>query len=534
MPTIVPFQPLTGEITVGQSLTITAPPVGNAYVSLLRNGGVIQSAQLRNGQSATYGPYNLDVSFKVIADQGTAKATAQDAFTTVITPPAPRGMSVAALGDSIVSKGGGFDRNGTTQAQCYAAYQRLQTSLSWLAYGAMRSGGNWFVHEFNVGGGGFTTAQILSTCLPTLLGQPYALPDMCVVEGGVNDLSSGIPVSTIVANLQAIWAGLQAAGIQPIAVTTTPRSDSTYAAAGEQLAHAIIRAAKSAGIPCADFYSTMVGTNGNCIANYIIDSVHPTSLGCSVMGYVLNQTIQGWFGTGKSIIPVFYDAAAITTQNRHPQFDTLGAGSLNTAGSYPTGWTAPTLTTTVWSTGSEPGTGRTQRVVTPQIASLAAPAYAGNSWSLQGDGTHFYTTGNQGLLPTWAIGDRLALSFQVKMITTPNPTNVLDFQLAIWDSTNNQYLFGLVGPYLSGLGQVDSAAAKAPPAYIGNETGYSAGAFYAEYTTSSNNAANLAGNGVVFSFGMQSYAGFGTATNVGDSITLANFQVVNLTKAGIL
>lgn len=115
MATVVPFQPLTGEITVGQSLTVTAPPVGNAYVSLVRGGAVIQSTLLSTGQAATYGPYNIDVSFKIIADQGRAQATHQEAFTSVITPPAPFPRNrVALCGDSLLLLGFNYTQLPTT------------------------------------------------------------------------------------------------------------------------------------------------------------------------------------------------------------------------------------------------------------------------------------------------------------------------------------------------------------------------------------------------------------------------------------
>lgn len=92
----------------------------------------------------------------------------------------------------------------------------------------------------NAGVNGETTAQMLarlqangpnpgvgvggsgnaSTAVSTSPSPLYGSPKYCYVHGGVNDIYGlGLSASAITANLQAIYTGLRAAGVQPIALT---------------------------------------------------------------------------------------------------------------------------------------------------------------------------------------------------------------------------------------------------------------------------------------------------------------------------
>jgi len=194
-------------------------------------------------------------------------------------------------------------------------------------------------HEFTLGYSGGTTSTTLANTLPILLTQPFGKPDLCHVLLGTNDTTNGVPIPTIISNLNQIYSALAAAGIQPIAATIPPGG---AAQAIELLNYAILRNARAQGIPCVDYYSALVNyATGNYIAAYTNDNIHPNSTGASIMGYVLNLALQGFFGSGNVATPTLVDLSGAATQNRHPAFDALAAGSINTGGSYPTGWPAP-------------------------------------------------------------------------------------------------------------------------------------------------------------------------------------------------
>jgi hypothetical protein len=76
MTTLIQNQPHTNLLARDHSLTVTAPPAGVAFVALSRGGSVVQNTQLSNGQSLTFGPYNLDVQVKVTSNA--VGATVQD------------------------------------------------------------------------------------------------------------------------------------------------------------------------------------------------------------------------------------------------------------------------------------------------------------------------------------------------------------------------------------------------------------------------------------------------------------------------
>lgn len=257
------------------------------------------------------------------------------------------------------------------------------------------------------------------------------------------------------------------------------------------------------------------------------DGVHPSAVGAAVMGYVCNQTMAGFYGTGGH--PLFtanYDDSTIATQNRDPNFLTI-TGTVNSASSYSAfGLISATASmfTVYNSAGTEPGTGLTMRAALPNGAAGLTPNYQGQSMALVGDGAHNASWAYFGV-PAISAGDKLAISFRVKVVPqnpnwTPAATTPMTFFVGILDSTNGSQLAGLTG--MASVGGDTSCA------QVGSETGYPAGDFYCEYTVSQ----------AVVTDVPEIYVGLANFTNnisnSGDVLVVANLQVVNLTKAGIL
>ena len=438
-------------------------------------------------------------------------------------------MSVACIGDSLTVRNNfNLDLGAQTAAQMYASTLRSVSTVAWLTHGAMRSGGAWFQFEFCVGQSGATSTTILANCLPALLGVgtlggAYVLPNKCIVLAGTNDPGAAISQATTIANLNSMYQALYAAGIDPIAMTCPPLNSN--AALIEQLNYAIIRNARQVGVPCIDIYSALVDTtNANWIAGYTADGTHPNPLGSAVWGYVVNQAITALYGSGKGFIPALYDNSAITYYNRNPSLNiALGAGSINTAGSYPGQWNCPHPTeSTVWNpSGVEPGTGLTMRTLFPAIANTT-PNYLGYSWSLKGDGTNgVLCSGTADNQPS--VGQRIALYVRFKWLpNASSPTHTGDFFLGTYDSSNGGKYFGFQANNSTANGNVQ----------IGGETAYPAADFYYEKVV---NAAMLASSAYHSRLNWLTVGdGVETGSNTGDSLTIANMQVINLTAAGLV
>lgn len=437
--------------------------------------------------------------------------------------------SVGAIGDSITQKNQLlFECNGKTAAQLYAITDRTWQAGCWLLYGAMRSSNAWFAWDFNPGFSGGTTAQVLASVLPVFLGYPNGLPDACIVLAGTNDVGQSVPLATTLANLKAIYTQLQVAGVQPIAMTIPPRG--TFPQNTLQLNLGILRLAGELQIPLIDIYSSSVNpANGFWVsANLTYDNTHPTPLACAIWGYAVNEAIREWFQPAPNKVMTAVYAAALggTLQNPDPMFQSF-AGTINTSSSYPnsTDWGAPGTAAICKmnnAAGTEPGSGLTMRQGTPAVAgSSLTPNYLGNSFTLAGNGAAAYTSNNHGTFLTYAVGDRIALAFNVKAILQQGQTNAGTWTFILQDSV----LGGLGGVF---YGNSVGSIVVNGQAQVGSESAYPAGEFYTEITIP-------AGAGGVGSVNVHFGTTAGGATsNVGDSVTFANPVALNLTQLGIV
>jgi len=443
---------------------------------------------------------------------------------------AGRAYTVSMMGDSLTVRNqpnadlynGGSQPSSTQINALYALKQKMFHTTSPLQHGAMRSGGNWAPFEVVFGCSGATSSQILAWLPSIIAGYPYGLPNAMIVLAGTNDAGVSASVSTLINNLTLIYQFLINIGVQPIAATPPPRSDA-QASFVTQYAIAIKRLAYKLKIPCVDFYSALAsGANGQyASANYTTDNIHWTPLAAGLCGYVLNSVIQSSLNLSPIIVPKYYDNAAFTAYSRDPNFQTI-TGTINTASSYPTtlGWTAPSptsMSTVFDSTGTEIGSNHTMFAATPStiLGGNNTPNYIGNAWQLKGNGvnTELFLTGTP---VAYTVGNRLAISFRMKWIPDMAAVSKGQFAVGLWDATNG-YAAGISEGYITDYGN------QTVP--IGNETGYVAGDFYQEFTVLSTFATmrpllalNKRGGG---------------ATNSGDSITISNFQIIDLTAAGI-
>jgi archaellum component FlaF (FlaF/FlaG flagellin family) len=98
MTAISPQLPHTDTLRSGFSLTVNAPASGTATAVLTRGGAVIQSQALSSGLAFTFGPYNLDVQFRVTTTAPTT-ITTQESFLQV----ASSGYAVADATKQLVN-----------------------------------------------------------------------------------------------------------------------------------------------------------------------------------------------------------------------------------------------------------------------------------------------------------------------------------------------------------------------------------------------------------------------------------------------
>ncbi|HEX8942422.1 MAG TPA: GDSL-type esterase/lipase family protein, partial [Gemmatimonadaceae bacterium] len=178
--------------------------------------------------------------------------------------PPGAGNRVVFLGDSIEIRGG-------TDTQW--------EQNAWVSHFLIRS--NAQVHMLhNAGVAGNTSAQMLARFSTDVAAYK---PDKVFVKAGTNDVGNAVPFATSIANIQAIVQAIRDIPAVPILCTIPPRSDG-YHQAIETLNAGIRLYARTQGITLVDFHAVLVDpANGNYLAAYNGDNVHPTAIGARVM-----------------------------------------------------------------------------------------------------------------------------------------------------------------------------------------------------------------------------------------------------------
>ena len=228
-----------------------------------------------------------------------------------ISAPQGHGKTVALLGDSITANN---NQSLTTNSQL--GYWTNASILLGKRFSSSPA--------LNFGVAGESTAQILARVGSVI----SALPDICVVLAGTNDVSGGVTADAAFANLAEIWKKLTAAGISVVAGTVFPRSDAamtaTYSKVLQRLNNLIrLNAPKYVDVHLWDGHqdlADMTSTVSGCIATYFSDNLHP------------NRTGAYW--AGKSLAAVFNKAFPT---DGVPAYRCMSGGDLFDATYAPTG-----------------------------------------------------------------------------------------------------------------------------------------------------------------------------------------------------
>lgn len=453
---------------------------------------------------------------------------------------AKRPKTITMLGDSMVAQSGSgndiyYTGGGNTSSPNYSAanlatFLAVETNSlfphsSWLLQACMRTGTSVNPYQFNYGQSGATSTTVAASngVIQYLLNTPastYGLPDMCVVLCGTNDLPpNAFSLTTVLSNLSSIYTQLISIGVMPIAATLPPSIGAGAPSAVRKINEGIMRLAQSYKIPVADFYSALMNASTGQWGQsaWTFDNVHPSARGRAIMGAVLGNVLNSMFSGAVNRVSS-YDDSTDTTVTRYPNFVGI-TGTINTAGSYPTPFTAPGITTTVFDgTGATEQGGTFSMYTSATLPDSLTPNRIGNSWQLQGTGTAT-TYGSSGSSIAVAAGDRIALSFRVKLVADLSATNGWSGSVRLLNGSTGKSIMGFQG---------EAAFGRTGTVGIGNETGYIAGDFYQEII-----APTLTGGATSLALRVDMNNTTSNGTNLNDYLVLANFQARNLTKLGI-
>lgn len=268
---------------------------------------------------------------------------------------------IMAMGDSITAND--YTAPTSTTAQILRPRQYLLWAAM-LSNGGLRYGGV-------AGTGGFTSAQVISTHLPTILA---AKPQFCVVHAGTNDPGT-LTLAQTIANLQSMYDQLLNAGIVPIATTMLPKQTLINASARtlQLMSQWIMQYARKRGFPCVDWNRLFVDTaNGGWsgysggTGPYNGDDTHPNGAGAKIMGQAIVDALAGQLGTASFIPTANYTPGTLSPNSAT---NALWLTDTNADGT-PDGAT------------SSAGTG-----VTYTLSAMSAGEGLGNWWNLNKNGT---------------------------------------------------------------------------------------------------------------------------------------------------
>lgn len=194
-----------------------------------------------------------------------------------------RPNTIMAMGDSVTANG----YTAGTVAQFVGGD-------NYLAWASLLSRGRLILPSGPIAAtGGYTSAQILATHLPTVLA---ARPGFCVVIAGGNDANSAQgDITTTVNNLTAIYDSLRAAQIMPVCCTYVPGQN--LSSWGRQRLNEFVRRyAAVNGCPFVDVFSILGDPAGSGTylndGTYNADSVHPNAYGAKVIGQRIAEALD--------------------------------------------------------------------------------------------------------------------------------------------------------------------------------------------------------------------------------------------------
>jgi lysophospholipase L1-like esterase len=397
----------------------------------------------------------------------------------------------------------------------------------------MRSRGAWKMHYFTTAIGGANSQFIYENALPTLflIDPTVPDPDMCVVFTAGNDApvtgsANLVPATTY---NRMIAETLLGRGITPIFVADPPRinagNQTEMCRYFEKWAMVSQDLAKEYGCPWVNAYgATVNASNGQPLTGVTIaDGTHLTAFGAELIGWALNEAIREHIGPSNLATRVFpfWSDTTLTYRSENPAFmDALAAGTINTAGSRPGGWSAPGVVTqgTVFDVANTP-TPKPQIQTSPMIGTRTEPAYQGYAFQLAGDGTNAPVTTKAAVAAAQGVaavaGDKMAVSFRIKWV--PDPA-------VVTQTGDIDVIARSAGQQAAGLVITQTVNQNDDTYQIGGTTDYPAGDFYQEF---------IARGAGPYYESLWMTRRTGGASNANDRLTIANMSIINLTSAGL-
>jgi lysophospholipase L1-like esterase len=306
----------------------------------------------------------------------------------VRTPSILSNRNVVLFGDSISAQGNDITPTGWTiydwrgyftQANAY-----LNSSLTLVA---------------NCGVNGDTTAGMLTRLGAGGANDPLIYThDICIVEGGTNDVANATAASTVISNLKSIVTTLKNAGKFVVLATIPPRSDlgalSTSAGANkfsiQKTVNSWIRQyCNSSGGPILfDIYRALTDpSTGLYITTATIDGVHPNFQGAAFMGSTLATALSPITAQANTVTADAYQSY-VTNPNA------LGSNASGTNGTYfgtgitgvgPNAWAALAINGgAAVSSIVSPTSGALDHSTAARLAITATTAWQGAQWQIGG------------------------------------------------------------------------------------------------------------------------------------------------------
>lgn len=214
--------------------------------------------------------------------------------------------TVASMGDSIPTFGGtALVTPWTTEVDSFYHYMPLLAALSSAQVSILRTAAG--LPYFATGG--YTSAQVQSTHLPTVIA---AKPDACVIVCGTNDYGAAVTSANSAATILAIVDSLLAAGITPILGEIIAVPSGQAAKAAWLLATNVLLAAGMATRKKALYvnWNIYLDSNGDGTADtdtWYDDTVHPNHNGYSRMGKRLYEVCQPWITPSDYFAGIVWD-----------------------------------------------------------------------------------------------------------------------------------------------------------------------------------------------------------------------------------
>lgn len=212
-----------------------------------------------NAFNIWYSEFSGAGTFSATATGGTADSIAAANSTTTVAMATVTTATPSASNSLTLNNTSG----GTNYVECIEAYNNTTKNVDIINAG-------WWGSTSSVdavSGAAFNTLPMIGTVAPTLI----------VFEQGINDWEESVPVTTTIANMQAVITKAKAVSADIILVTGAP--DATNTTLEAQQISAMQALALKNNIPLIDINTRWVSyAAGNALGDYI-DTIHPNSVG---------------------------------------------------------------------------------------------------------------------------------------------------------------------------------------------------------------------------------------------------------------